>query len=155
MVTIELERQAYFDHATFGELRVFGNGYESFQTFECLTVEPPWANNMPSVSCIPEGTYPVSTRWFNRGGYETWQVSDVPGRTHIMIHKAVVPGHLRGCIGVGNSRIYWKGQWGIGGNTKALEGFLSAMSSTIGGAGTRTIRVYQRVPMATGGDCEL
>ena len=63
----------------------------------CYTIERPWLQNKVNVSCIPAGTYtikPVKSPKFGN----TYQVADVIGRTHILIHKANKPSELHGCI---------------------------------------------------------
>lgn len=88
-----LERFAYTPLGTFG--RLFA------PEFFVWTVERPWANNAPRESCIPEGEYALAPRRFNRGGYNTWEVTGVPNRSLILVHKANTMNDLLGCIGVG------------------------------------------------------
>tara|TARA_B110000967_G_scaffold292_1_gene279 strand:- start:2780 stop:3220 length:441 start_codon:yes stop_codon:yes gene_type:complete len=101
MKTILLERNAHFDFGTFGEM-VGPSGFRYY------TVERPWVNNEPMVSCIPEGTYTLRQRKSgvvtrSSGGKFTsgWEVTNVSGRTFIMIHPANWPSQLHGCIAVG------------------------------------------------------
>lgn len=65
----------------------------------CDTIEPPWRNNQPQISCIPEGRYPLTHRLSLRFGWH-FLVNDVPGRKLILIHAF---NHAlkesRGCIG--------------------------------------------------------
>jgi len=86
---------------TFGELTTDSG-------FSCFTVEKPWKNNAPWISCIPPGQYEVRPRRYNRGGYAALEVLDVPNRTDILIHKGntaedvqgcIVPGMRLGCLG--------------------------------------------------------
>ena len=65
------------------------------------TVERPWLDNTPNVSCIPDGTYIVGRTNSPRFGENMWEVLDVPGRTHILIHVANYPHNVKGCIGFG------------------------------------------------------
>jgi hypothetical protein len=62
------------------------------------TVERPWLGNRRLVSCVPAGVYECRPRPFYRGGYDAIEVRDVPGRTHILFHKANLPEQLGGCI---------------------------------------------------------
>lgn len=101
MNTLLLERNAYFDFGTFGEL-VAPDGVIYY------TVERPWMYNRQMVSCIPEGTYTLRQRdsgvvTRSSGGKFTrgWEVTDVENRSWIMIHPANWPSELHGCIGVG------------------------------------------------------
>lgn len=68
-----------------------------------VTVEEEWADNLPRISCIPTGSYLCSRSWFYRGGYETFEVMDVEGRTLIKFHVANTEEDLLGCIGLGLS----------------------------------------------------
>ena len=88
-----LERFAYLDSGTMGKLTI--------DDWSCYTIERPWKNNAPNLSCIPEGAYacqPFSGSRFQN----VIQVMDVPGRTFILIHVANFPHDVEGCIGVGD-----------------------------------------------------
>ncbi|MBS1563044.1 MAG: hypothetical protein JST39_01590 [Bacteroidetes bacterium] len=62
------------------------------------TIELPWKNNQPQVSCIPEGRYALQKRYSPRLGV-VLEVMDVPGRADILIHAANHALHeLKGCI---------------------------------------------------------
>ena len=64
------------------------------------SVEKPWLDNAPNVSCVPEGTYKTGWRDSPKFG-ETWHIKDVPNRTYILIHAANYPTDVHGCIGLG------------------------------------------------------
>jgi len=65
--------------------------------FQCVTLELPWLDNQPQVSCIPEGIYQVRTRRTDKFGLH-YHVQDVPGREWILFHPANYTSQLRGCI---------------------------------------------------------
>lgn len=65
------------------------------------TVEDAWADNRRMESCIPDGTYRVVPRRFNRGGYDAWEITGVPGRTTILIHRGNRAADVTGCVIVG------------------------------------------------------
>ena len=68
--------------------------------FSCVTMEPPWVDNLPNVSCIPVGEYPC--RWHKSPRYGwVYAVLEVPGRTNILIHPGNVSTHTRGCVLLG------------------------------------------------------
>lgn len=120
---IDLVR-AYTDIGTYGVLTLSDN-------FKCYTVERPWKDNQNGVSCIPEGSYTLRKRLSpivertSRGRYkEGWEVTDVEGRTYIMIHPANVPSELEGCIGVGDGYGYYKEQWSV---TNSVNTFYKLM----------------------------
>ena len=94
---IHLERFAYASAGALGRL------YLPDQTL--FTVEPPWQDNQPDMSCIPEGLYRV--RRDKTGKHRWWQVLEVPARHAIEIHPAnyfITPDgkqELHGCIAPG------------------------------------------------------
>lgn len=64
----------------------------------CKTIELPWRSNLPSVSCIPEGKYPIWPRSSPRFGRHL-EIIDVPDRDLILFHPANnALRELRGCI---------------------------------------------------------
>jgi hypothetical protein len=83
---------------TIGQLEIKGD-----KPFTLATIERPWLDNAPNVSCIPVGVY-KARRYFSPSRHEDcWMLEDVPGRTYIQIHTANYPRHVEGCIGVGLS----------------------------------------------------
>lgn len=81
-------------YGTFGVLNVEG------QPPFALTLEPPWEDNAPFISCIPEGEYFVAT--FNSTHFgHCFQIMDVPGRTFILFHKGNMKKDTKGCVMVG------------------------------------------------------
>ncbi len=100
-----LTRFAYTPLGTFGELQA-GDA-------RLNTVERPWRDNQEFVSCIPEGRYRCLPRFFNKGKYPAIGILDVPGRSHILFHRANVPRHVTGCIGVGASLGVLGGEWAV------------------------------------------
>src|SRR5690606_8696525 len=64
----------------------------------CHTIELPWHNNMPRLSCIPEGRYKVEKRKYTKHG-EQIGIPAVLGREAILIHAANdAMKELHGCI---------------------------------------------------------
>ena len=63
------------------------------------TIERPWLDNRPNVSCYPEGAY--LCKWLERsasGRYKrVWHVQQVPGRTGILWHAGNLVRHSLGC----------------------------------------------------------
>lgn len=65
-----------------------------------LTCERPWLDNKSNVSCIPERTY--ECRRVNSPKFgDTFEVTGVPGRSHILFHKGNTMDDSQGCILVG------------------------------------------------------
>lgn len=102
MRTVHLERYETGPSGTWGRLWVEG---PDVQDSLCLhTVEPPWLENRPGISCIPAGKYPLVLGKYHLGGYPTWEVLEVPGRSKIKIHRANWARELQGCIAPGLER---------------------------------------------------
>ena len=80
----------------FGENRVY-------------TLEPPWRNNEPCVSCIPVGTYPCIIRKSPKYGWKYWLQNTAP-RTYVLIHGGTLVKHTMGCILPGMRRGRLNGQ---------------------------------------------
>lgn len=110
-----VERFAYTPWGTFGVLYM--------PEYMCYTVERPWLGNRVRVSCIPEGEYELKECMYFRGGYETYEILDVPDRTLIKIHIANTEDDVMGCIGVGTELGWVKGKWGITNSRQAFAEF--------------------------------
>ncbi len=126
-----LKRYAYTKMGTFGVLSIVDCDEI---VFECLTVERPWLNNEPRVSCIPEGTYVLELRVseivyrtskeeFEKG----FEICDVPDRTFIMIHVANSMDDLQGCVGVGSSPAWIHHKWAVGNSRVTFQEFMYNM----------------------------
>lgn len=78
---------------TFGVLSLDGRAF-------CATLEPPDRGNASDLSCIPEGSYrcgPVDSPHFGR----VYEILDVPGRTHILMHPGNTVADTHGCVLLG------------------------------------------------------
>lgn len=64
------------------------------------TLELPWRDNKIGISCIPEGEYLVVRRASDKYGSH-FHVTNVPGRSWILLHPANYVKQLRGCIAPG------------------------------------------------------
>jgi len=97
MRVVTLERIHFSDNEVIGLLRIVGS------SFKCLTIERPWKNNTPNISCIPRGTYKIIKDTFGKAEppYPNYKVLKVPGRTFIEFHAANKANQLRGCIALG------------------------------------------------------
>lgn len=74
--------------------------------FKCVTLENPWKNNQPNISCIPEGIYSLSMRNSplvkRLTGYtKGWEIINVLDRSYIMIHTGNFIIDTDGCLLVG------------------------------------------------------
>jgi hypothetical protein len=88
-----LKRIAMSDHGTFGVL------IDDHAPL-ALTLERPWLRNGKNVSCIPEGNY-ICKRILSPKFGDTFEIKDVPERTHILFHAGNTMDHTKGCVLVG------------------------------------------------------
>lgn len=96
MLEYYLHRQPSGHGVTLGEL------VDDAGEHICYTLELAWNNNDPETSCIPTGIYtciPHDSPKFP----DTWEVSEVPGRSAILIHNGNTQGNTHGCILVGTA----------------------------------------------------
>lgn len=93
MKTLTLKRISLTPIATFGVL------LEVTIPFT-LTLERPWLNNKKGESCIPAGEYMCKRVNSPKFG-NTFEVTAVPGRSHILFHKGNLADDSHGCILVG------------------------------------------------------
>lgn len=80
-------------------------GVFSFGNVAIHTLELPWRDNRPQLSCIPAGTYQLAWKRSPKFGM-VYHVTSVPGRSAVLIHPANFAGdsalgldtQLHGCI---------------------------------------------------------
>lgn len=63
---------------------------------EYSTLERPWLDNKPNISCIPAGQYKFIRD--THGRFQWFRVLNVQGRTNIEMHTGSKPSHSQGCI---------------------------------------------------------
>lgn len=132
-VNLHLQRFAWTPMGVFGMLSLEDG-------FQCYTVERPWLDNEPWVSCVPEGVYELNSARF-RDKYDTFELLDVPGRTRIKIHIANEMEELHGCIGLGLGLGYVHGRWAVTSSGAAFDEFMEHMGDP--GSATLTITGYE------------
>ena len=130
MLVVTIERDIYSTWGVFGRLSVKG--------FECWTVERPWTTpgNLPNLSCIPIDTYTMKRAIHYSGDgpggkpdYRCYEVQDVPNRTYIHIHIANFARHVKGCIGLGGTPLWFDKDRTIGvpGSAATFKRFMETM----------------------------
>jgi len=72
-----------------------------------LTAERAWLNNEKGKSCIPAGTY-ICKRVNSPKFGNTFEVTNVIGRSEILFHKGNIDDDSRGCILVGEQFAVWQ-----------------------------------------------
>ena len=118
---IQLIRDSDDGECTLGRMYCEGD-------FMCYTIERPWKNNKRRVSCIPEGTYPLTTKEYGR----FWDkynkpipiLEDTDPRSEILIHPANYAKDLAGCIALGDS----KGEQAVWNSVKTWKKWLPVIS---------------------------
>lgn len=108
-----LTRFAQLEDVTIGRLNYAGQYF--------FTVERPWKDNEPNISCIPTGNYQMGRVDSPKFGPDTWEIRDVPGRTHILIHVANTADDVLGCIGLG--RTVYPTLGGVGSSRVSVDKF--------------------------------
>jgi len=119
---VELVR-FYTPTATWGNLVVKGKPI-------CLTLERPWLGNQVDISCIPEGVYQCE-RILSPKFKSVYQLKDVEGRTHILMHTANMVSELKGCIAYGSTYSDMFGVEALIGSISAKELFYKAINDIV------------------------
>jgi len=101
----EVIRTKYREDGTFGTLYI-----DDWPV--CSTLELPWVNNESEKSCIPTGQYACKRVNSPKHG-DTFEITNVPGRTHILFHGANTMSDLLGCIGLAEFFHRFEGKAGI------------------------------------------
>lgn len=115
MRKFKLIRVAYTPDGTFGVLNDDGVPF-------CLTLEREWNNNERGESCIPTGTYVCRRVQSPRFG-DTFEVCDVPGRSHILFHKGNIEDDSHGCVITGEEYGKYKDKIAVLSSGKAYREF--------------------------------
>jgi hypothetical protein len=100
VIEIRLQRDIRDERVTMGRLFLVDGDREQAWLY---TLENPWLNNQPNISCIPAGRY-ICRRIISPTYGETFEVTDVHGRTHILFHWGNYVGNTMGCILLGTTR---------------------------------------------------
>lgn len=115
MKHFKLLRVAYIADGTFGIL------FDEEIPF-CLTVERRWINNFRNISCIPTGYYTCKRVQSPKFG-DTFEVTDVEGRTYILFHKGNIDDDSHGCIILGEEYGRYKGKVAVASSGRAFAEF--------------------------------
>ena len=107
------------DQGTIGAMLIGGEAF-------CCTLEPPDNDNQQNISCIPEGKYRAiridSPRYGN-----TFEITNVQGRSHVLIHAGNVVKHTRGCVLIGQYFGKLKGNRAVLNSGSTFQKFLGKM----------------------------
>jgi hypothetical protein len=94
-----LHRNASTVFGTFGYLDLVTDTGARIDRF--CTAEDDWLDNAPRESCIPTGLYRVEAVESPRFG-PTFEITKVPGRSHILFHAGNTEEDTSGCILIGD-----------------------------------------------------
>lgn len=117
MSALALLRIETSERGTFGRLVIPGGS-------TLHTLELPWKDNAPDISCIPAGTYRLKRRFSAKHGYELFGIEDVPGRTDVELHIGNFLKDTLGCVLLGLGRT----ATAIERSTEAFHRFMDAMT---------------------------
>jgi len=115
-----LKRIAEDEHGTYGVLIDNGAPF-------AVTLENPWINNKPFVSCIPIGQYKCQRYQAPTHG-NTFRIMGVVDRGCILFHKGNIAEQTAGCILVAESFEEINFISGIAGSRKGFNEFLHRVS---------------------------
>ena len=104
------------EEGTFGILKI--------DYLEFVTVERPWDDNEPNISCIPTGKY-VCKRVNSPKFGNTFEILDVEDRTNILFHPANTMKDIEGCIGIGTRLGCINQHWAVIQSRNATTKFLN------------------------------
>jgi len=96
-----------------------------------LTLEREWKDNRTGISCIPAGNYKCKRVQSPKFG-NTFEVTNVPKRTHILFHKGNLDDDSHGCILIGEQFGDIKGSSGILSSKAGFNELMSIMKDEIG-----------------------
>lgn len=131
---VDIIRVEEGSEGTFGVLRLDGFAF-------CVTLEPPDLDNRANVSNIPPGTYRAVRVKSPRYG-ETYEITGVPGRSHILFHAGNVVEHTKGCVLLGQYFGKLKGDRAVLNSGVTFAQFLAA----VGGVPAFTVNVLEVPP---------
>ena len=88
----------------------------------CLTVEPEWKDNQENISCIPIGYY-LCKRVQPPRFRDTFEITGVPGRSLVLLHKGNLEDDTEGCVVLGEEYGRYKGKVAVASSGRAFTEF--------------------------------
>lgn len=108
-----------YTYGVFGVLLINGKIF-------CVTLEPCEYANKTFKSCIPAGCYELEKTVSQKFG-TTYEVCNVPDRTHILLHRGNIVEHTEGCILLGEYFGKFKGNRAVLNSGKTFTNFMDTM----------------------------
>ena len=136
-----MQRISESDEGTFGILTI------DELKFSCVTVELPWRENTPMISCIPADEYVALWDYSKRFKRDRYRLQNTSPRTGILIHPANFGGDktkgwrcdLSGCIGLGERKVFLSPD---GGKTQqAVSNSIATVEKFEAATATRNLRI--------------
>jgi hypothetical protein len=104
-VMLKLVRLEEARDGTFGALLIDGHVF-------CVTLEPPDFDNQQNISNIPPDKY-ICKRVQSPKYGETFEITDIPNRSHVLFHAGNIVEHTKGCVLLAR-------KWGVLGHNRAI-----------------------------------
>ena len=92
----------------------------------CLTLERPWLDNKPDISCIPPDIY-LCKRVDSPAHGDTFKILNVPARSDILFHVGNKVDESSGCILLGSEYGELEDQRAVLSSGKAFSKFMTLM----------------------------
>ncbi|MBY6093836.1 DUF5675 family protein [Ferrimonas balearica] len=100
----------------------------------CYSIERPWKQNAPFISCVPEGRYALGFTESPKFGHSIYLAHPALGvgltdglRTNILLHAANKSSELQGCIAPGEKLGWLDGEMAVLTSRKALKHLLEVI----------------------------
>jgi len=100
-------------HGTFGVLLINNEVI-------CLTLEPPWRDNIKNISCITAGSY-IASQYHSAKHGPTFEIEGVDGRECILFHPGNTVMDTQGCVLPGTALGYLHGYRAVLNSRNAME----------------------------------
>jgi len=95
----------------------------------CLTLEPYSRDNVSNISCIPTGQY-ICKKYSSKKYPNTFEVTGVQGRSHILFHAGNIDENTAGCILLGSEFGMLGDEQAILESGKAFKRFMEHFKNT-------------------------
>ena len=102
---LKIYRLEEAEDGTFGALLINSHVF-------CVTLEPPDFDNRQNISNIPHGKY-ICKRIDSPKYGDTFKITNVPNRSHVLFHAGNIVKHTRGCVLLAR-------KWGVLGKDRAI-----------------------------------
>lgn len=116
MKSVRIIRIEHGTEGTFGAVAINGRAF-------CVSLEPPWLDNIEKQSCIPAGQY-YCKRHYSPTWQETFLVTHVKERSAILFHPGNYISDTEGCVLLGQYFDKMRGERAIKNSGKTFDAFM-------------------------------